>query len=1312
MRRGGFGALLAFTIAILMFNGQGSPSTGSAAGSGKSAALSSATKPRPPVAAKPGSPLLEQGICKLQPPEDISCGTCEAFCPADDLRDTINAVFIPPKVPGQDASDQDLQIHWGVPAEFRANLKFVIAALPDPAHTHLSISMDRLLEATMEGAQASGYLFARASLPWQNQTFPESDDYLTRLNAADWQSEREKLPGLLIFRKATPTGLIQPTETLFIFVVGERPTGGLNKQQFQGALRIMSEIRKGTEAETNDRPLLILGPNFSGSLYSLDYLLENDPTGSTRPVIVHSGSVSSYATIRWFMNFPRARTLDFRTFLESDDYQLARFMAYAVCEQHYDTNDVAILEEDETAYGSGRTPSNPDDGPSGATGKKTTPPPWDAAPTRISENGCNVDFGKIETFFYPRDISHLRSAYQQQTQTAAASDAGQRPPRTNLPLNIEDTGNDDDSVPTYSPGQTPLSEESVLLGIVSSLHKQHAKFIILIATSDLDEIFLSQYLIRSYPEGRIVTFDDDLLLSREVDDPRFQGLLSVTSYPLFPSSRNDVAAAPLPDNSSGPPPLHEFPWDGSVGTFNAMVSLLAEPEDSRRGTNSSRNPCKPANPPDKCADLRVAAYAGYGWPALGGADANDSARSNLAPPLWLTVIGNDGYWPLAILDSQTYAQYDGAPKSVLHAINADPEPAPLKAANHKPWELLCLIFIALAAIYTYLRWSGSIFARSRIVANFAPIDDSYCSYGLFVADVMLFVVLSLLLSPWCHWSFHFGDPALGTLLGVIFALLLASSVADQVRRKSKRLAIMSFVFVPILLGAVNIPLYRDAESTRNLFFYRIIHISSGVSPLIPLLILALAGTWCAWYALSGLVLSDKRGPLLPFASDFENEPAGASGSSLAAMRFLHLSRESNHVLFKVIHPANLNPRVILLPLLALALASLVVDFCHPVRSLEGGNYNWIYFISSCAVLFILLCDLFRLVVVWIEFRAPLGALNRLPLRRGFSLLEDLKGKPLWQLGGSAFDDFFPILGREIDSLHKLKKFIAQDGNLSKAIERVDAAVLDLAEMAKPPLQAHEGKDPGSPWNRLKIWFKSVREVISSNLTAIKKRTDALKKEKAYEQRGMVWPLAKALVERARQNRTVEVLPLLEQLHESLAHACAETLLFLAPRWSTETEPPDKLPEPPEPTTEFRLMKTALPESTGHAEEFACLFYYNFTSSIFLRLRTILMSVAGMFVLLVLSFSSYPFEPKSAYHTLMTFVLILIVVLVAIVMSQMHRDPILSRITNTTPGELGWNFWFRMASFVALPLFTLLASQFPQIGSFLFFWAQPALNTFK
>ena len=46
---------------------------------------------------------------------------------------------------------------------------------------------------------------------------------------------------------------------------------------------------------------------------------------------------------------------------------------------------------------------------------------------------------------------------------------------------------------------------------------------------------------------------------------------------------------------------------------------------------------------------------------------------------------------------------------------------------------------------------------------------------------------------------------------------------------------------------------------------------------------------------------------------------------------------------------------------------------------------------------------------------------------------------------------------------------------------------------------------------------------------------------------------------------------------------------------------------------------------------------------------------------------------------------------------MHRNPILSRITDTTPNKLGVDFYIRIATFGAVPVLTWLAYQFPEIG---------------
>ena len=1288
MRRGGFGALFALTVAVLVLGGPGGSSTATPAH--RPAAVSeAAAKAQQAMAIRRGSPALERGFCNLQGSEYISCGDCDGFCPADDLKDLVRGFFVQsdrpeivpencpgklPKVPKADmnaaASDADLKAHWDVPFELRRTVRFVIAMVPDPAHTHLSLQTDRILESIMQGAQGSGYLFSRAYLPWDPAKHPESDDYLTRLNESSWQTDREGLPGLLIFRKAQPNNICEAARPLFVFIVGERPTGGIDKRQFQSALRIMAAIRDENKDNVSKEPLRILGPNFSGSLYSLDYLLDHDPIdldppARERPVIIDSGGVSSFDTISWFMKSRNdaKRQVDFRTFVESNQYQLARFLAYAVCERHYQPNDVVLLAEDETAYGNfhPETPLNR---------------------AKSDFNDCRARLADVPTVFFPRDISHLRSAYQQQTQVASAADTGTKAPRTTLPLNMEDAGSDDDTVPTYSPGQTPLSEEATLLGIISSLHKQHAKFVIVVATNPLDEIFLSQYLTRVYPEVRIVTFDEDLLLSREVDDPRFTGILSVTTYPLFPETADAVAfpVGTLPGSAQH----HDFASDASVGTYNAAVSLFAEKQtpscvhSPNMAAPAAANPCN-----DLPANLLLAEY---GWPALAGNGREDrQAQERLIPPLTLTVIGNDGFWPVAILDGDRYKHFGGAPGSFLHAIDSASQQAANSQMKLKPWEMLCSLFIVATIIYLFLRWKGSILTSTRIAANFAPVNNSYCNYGLFVADVTLVSILGLLMSPWFSSSFPIADLPLAATLFAALAALWIGSVWDLHRRRNDKLAGVSLAWSILFLLIVYLRLDHGPAASVNLFFYRFVHITSGVSPLAPFLVLALSGLWWAWHTLAGLVLSDDRGPKLPKETEFKLPEKAAVGSeataqppdgpaansiSMQELRFSALSQDGNRILLRVIHPGDPDYRVLLLPVLGLIMALFLIDYSHPVRGLEGRGYDWTYAFVFCFVLFVLLCDLFRIVVVWIELRRPLSTLNRLTLRRAFPRQEEIVGKPIWRLGSSAFDDFFPLLGRQLDSLRELKKFLEAGQPLHQAISTVEVAAKDLAENVGQYRQAQRKVSPAGP-GRFISFFLSGEEPSGTT-----------------------------------------ILEYLSVFQTQLASACAKAILYLDERWKLETQAHGALPEDAEPTKELQCVKEVLPDSTTIAEDFVCLFYFNFISSIFLRLRALLVSTAGLFVFLVLSFNCYPFQPKSVYHTVMVFVFVLIVALVGVVMGQMHRDPTISHITNTQPGELGWDFWFRMASFIALPLLTLLTSQFPEFGNFLFSWAQPALNNLK
>jgi hypothetical protein len=71
--------------------------------------------------------------------------------------------------------------HWNVPERENQRILFVIAPVPDPVHTHMTLMFDRTIEAIQKAAQQSGYLFSRATMPWQMAALPDSPDLKLRL---------------------------------------------------------------------------------------------------------------------------------------------------------------------------------------------------------------------------------------------------------------------------------------------------------------------------------------------------------------------------------------------------------------------------------------------------------------------------------------------------------------------------------------------------------------------------------------------------------------------------------------------------------------------------------------------------------------------------------------------------------------------------------------------------------------------------------------------------------------------------------------------------------------------------------------------------------------------------------------------------------------------------------------------------------------------------------------------------------------------------------------------------------------------------
>jgi len=473
------------------------------------------------------------------------------------------------------SSDEDSSKFWGVPSQVRARSSHVIAILPDPVHTQLALFFDRSIESLQIAAQKQGYEFDRAVLPWEREAHPESPDADIRAKTEAVRKDREANPGLLIFREssarrrarevahvaASSRGPAGPKESaaaqqaekqeapLFVWVVGEAPTSGIRKEQFEKARGIISEIRApGTNhSPQTPLPLLILGPTFSGSLASLRFELEqNEPEFA----FVYSGTVTGSSAREFGDNLSGHG--QFASFFENDDYLLAQFLEFAYS-RGYDPKEIAIISEDETVYGEMRKdPKSPDEScPSQSCIDPMDSPAGKSPPLSLLPHETKLtcaDYKQAFHLHFPREISQFRAAYQRRAAEVSQSraPAPYNPGNSTLPLDLAETGSNDDTVAPYAASQSTLSQEAIMLGIVTALRKHEIRFIVLLATDPLDELFLARYLRQSYPQGRVVVATPDLLSARE-EDSLLNGLIGINSYPLFPGL-NDRLAQPVSES--------------------------------------------------------------------------------------------------------------------------------------------------------------------------------------------------------------------------------------------------------------------------------------------------------------------------------------------------------------------------------------------------------------------------------------------------------------------------------------------------------------------------------------------------------------------------------------------------------------------------------------------------------------------------------------------------------------------------------------------------------------------------------------------
>ena len=738
---------------------------------------------------------------------------------------------------------------------------FVIATFPDPLHTHFSLLFDRFIEAIQEGAQDEGYEYDSSWLPWLTDE-PSLALLGDQDEADDRKTKREDQPGILLFRNANDAPY---KKALIVFIVGEEPTRGIHRMQFENAVAWIRALQShGTESS----PVAILGPTFSGSLPSLAELLSANQLTSRfnggKELAIYTGSASSRDGGR---QFAKTKGIDFRSFLQDDETTLDRFCRYLgrTSLGKVAVENVAILSEDETAYGNIVAKVDVD------SQETNSPAPPAAKDDNQRESGICPGATKI---YYPRDISTLRAAYQSQSMFSSAQTQQNQDntQRKSLPTDLADPGGEQhDTVQTYAGNQMPLSQEAQLLGIVEALRAHRAQYVVLRSSNTLDPLFLANFLRRDYPEARVVVVNSDLLFQRGQDAMALSGVMTLSTYPMFSWARDWTALPPYDARSH-----RVFPENSTEGTYIASRLLLQSLARSNSRTPALSCDFSDKNLPDKdkevfspsllCqadASKPYAPLPDYAPPYWTESEPckSDSPGLRCRPATWLSVITRNGTWPLAALNDHTLPPDPKAGPSVEDwEGNAAPQNS--GTPTHPRWpaiprstKMLLIALCGFALFHAMCCQFASFTAKPAFRAHFASAGRRHT--GLVLIGSYAIAQMALLTGWGCGIFSAVPSPPTNTgavWMAVIFVVVVAvfAMVANIVVTKrldgagsglvvsSAWRVALSLILFGILLWAFFRWWIHPLEvalllSSRAFAYWRSMHLTSGVSPIVPFL---------------------------------------------------------------------------------------------------------------------------------------------------------------------------------------------------------------------------------------------------------------------------------------------------------------------------------------------------------------------------------------------------------------------------------------------------------------------------------------------
>jgi hypothetical protein len=516
------------------------------------------------------------------------------------------------------------------------HLETMIVCVPNPVESAVGYCFDPVIESLQTAMSSEGFVLDRYYLPWHDYRIRVAARPTLRVDR-DIRNAYLNSPGSLLFRKVeTASG--REKRLVLMLLVGESPLWGISKGAFTKSVEWIRASFAGLSQNKAARlhyippaKVRILGPFFSGSADSLAMAISETSHSEANKDLCGFLVVSGSALNVDKRQFERRASSDGKTVAFHSTQGSTDLLRFELIRYLWDNQltsrplEVAWLTESNTAFGLAEQLERP-------TGQTDTKLPAMA---------------NITAFPFPMHISRVRGILNAASESVRKDFPDLSPSWNRIRIPFEERELIRDVVPDFAPGMTAPTAELILKQIMSAISRRRFPYVGITATDARDAIFLGGLVRQHCPDAQLLIIQSDLLFTHPESRSDLKGALIGSTYPLSDFGRwgpEEPHSA-----SAGQDRRLQFSSDYCQGTFNAAIILRGYEDLDANLDGIGHCGSSEKSKPTPVRDLR-----GYSFTY----DQDDRQQCNCdrnalaphakirQPGLWVTVVGNDGLWPL------------------------------------------------------------------------------------------------------------------------------------------------------------------------------------------------------------------------------------------------------------------------------------------------------------------------------------------------------------------------------------------------------------------------------------------------------------------------------------------------------------------------------------------------------------------------------------------------------------------------------------------------------------------------------------------